>query len=355
MAEAIVDLNKLAKEFPGITKKSQEFAKRILPLYASPELAAIAAALMTDGHIDWYTSDGRPRTRKIVLYSSNRAECEWFLNLVRKIFGTEGRIQAYFPKAGYFKKQPYKAVVHNATVARILILAGVPAGNKTEKEFLVPQWIMNGSKEIKSEFLRAFFTFEGSKPKKRPHPCSFQIALFMVKSEKFLQNAIYFFSQIKELLAGFGVSTSKIGNYDKHLGSKDGKKKLHLAISGQISIINFYRNLGYFNPEKQKPLEEAAIAISKFGRTKAKPVCLLIAELKNAFGTDRMLAFEINRLTVKKYSNRQIEHYRRSETAVPLELLFALIKIKKEKNILGELPEHIKFLYDLNPSVPLPP
>lgn len=350
LEKPIVTYEDFIHAFPNITNKSKEFAKQLLPLHASPELAALVAALMTDGHIDWYKSDGRPRTRKIILYSSNKEECEWFLCLAKNIFGINGRVAAYKPNHNNWKKQPYRAVVWNAAIARILILAGVPAGNKTEKEFLVPAWVMNGSKEIKREFLRVFFTFEGSKPMGRLRSCSFQISLCMVKNDDFLSNAIHFLSQIKDLLNSFGVKTSKIWHHTKLKGFKPGNKVVHFSIMDQSSIINFYRNIGYFSKEKQKLLKEAVFEISKFGRIKATHVCAMISGLKNIFGTDKMLASEINKFTERKYSNRQMEHYRRNETALPLELLFALIKIKKEKTILNELPDNVHFLFELNSS-----
>ena len=95
---AVVTFNQFIKAFPTVTKKSKKLAKEILPLYPSVELAQIVGALLTDGHVDWYTSDGRPRTRKIILYSSNKQECFWFIDLCKKVFGVKGKVVAYIPK-----------------------------------------------------------------------------------------------------------------------------------------------------------------------------------------------------------------------------------------------------------------
>ncbi len=349
MKQPVVTFEQLISTFPRITNKSRVFAQKILPLYSSPELAALVAALMTDGHVDWYTRDGRPRARKIILYSSEKEECEWFLRIVRSLFGTEGHVQPYRPNCSYFKKQPYKAVVWNAAVARILILAGAPAGNKTEKEFLVPNWIMNGGDAVKRNFLKALFTFEGSKPRRRLRSCSFQIDLCMVKKDEFLSNGLRFLSQIGELLKAFGVNTCKIGYYAKRKGLKKANHVFHFSIMQQISIINFYRNIGYFKGEKQRLLKKAVFEIAKSGRIREKPACNLIAEMKDVFGTDRKLAAEINKYTENSYTNRQMEHFRRNETALPLEFLWALIKIREGKAILGELPAYVTFLYELKP------
>ena len=128
----IVIFNQLIKEFPNIKPKSKESAKKILPLYPSPKLAEITAALLTDGHIDWYTSDGHPRPRKILLYSDNKSECKWLVETCKELFRIDGRVQKYTSETGYSKESSYKAIINNATLARILILTGVPAGNKTK-------------------------------------------------------------------------------------------------------------------------------------------------------------------------------------------------------------------------------
>jgi len=320
MDSTIVTFEQFVKSFPRITNKSKVLAKRILPLHASPELAALVAALMTDGHVEWYTSDGNSRAKKIILYLSNKAECEWFFSLVLKVFGTEGQIQAYKPKSGYFKKQPYKAFVSSATITQILILAGSPIGNKTEKEFLIPNWIMDSNSEIKSRFLQTFFTFEASKPRvKTNREFSFEISLTMVKTKELLGNAFKFFSQIKKLLAEFEVISTRTIACPTTNGVGISKYAFGFSITNQFSIINFYRHIGYFNPEKQRVLKKIVLKISKFGRLKSSKVCALIGEIKIFF------------------------------------LLFSLIKMKTDKAILNELPNHIIFLYSLDSSVPLCP
>jgi len=356
MGKPIVTFEQLVSEFPRITNKSKCFAKKVLPLHASPELAALVAALMTDGHVEWAKADGRSRAKRIMLYSSEKVECEWFLKIVKGLFGVDGRIDAYTPNHNNCTKQPYRAFVCKAIVTMILILAGAPAGNKTEKEFLVPNWIMGGSKEIKKEFLNTFFTFEASKPRvKTNREFSFEIGLIMIKVEEHANNAFRFFSQIKNLLKEFGIKPTKTISYPKKHGFRTSKFAFHFSITRQSSIVNFYRHIGYFNVAKQELLKATVVKLSKFARVRAEPVCILISDLKKNFGTDKLLAREINKFTEKSYTNRQVEHFRRRETKLPLEFLFALIKIKKEKAILKELPKYVQFLYEVNSSALLSP
>ncbi|MCX6798906.1 MAG: hypothetical protein NTW59_02290 [Candidatus Diapherotrites archaeon] len=356
MEEAVVTFEQLMEAFPRIKNKSKELAKKILPLCASSELAAIIAALMSDGHIEWYTHDGRPRTRKIILYSSNKIECDWFLFLIKLVFGVTGKVQAYTPNHSNWRKQPYKAIVHSAVVARILILAGAPAGNKTEKEFLAPNWIMNGCREIKKEFLRVFFSFEAGTPyRKSKVGHGFQTALFMNKDPRILENGIAFLRQIIKLLNFFGVSCSKVVSRQYSGGFNSKKNTVYFTITSQKSVVNFYRNIGFLNPLKQSRLESCVLDISKFHRFESDAVCKLMEEVKEKIGADRKLAACINSFTEARYSKRQMEHFRRKETWIPLELVWALIKIKKDEAILKELPDYVQALYKFEPSAPALP
>jgi len=330
------------EKFPNVTNKGKQLAEGLLPLYASPELAGLVAALMTDGHVDWYTNNGNSRTKRITLYSSKREECEWFLRLVKKIFGVSGKIEAYVPNHNNWIKQPYKANVFNAVVARILILAGAPAGNKTEKEFLIPEWIMGGNLEIKREFLRTFFTFEGGKPfVKRSKGHAYQMSLFMNKSPDLLDNAFNFFNQIVTLLDFFGVSCSRIANrISKNVTYYTGKNTIYFTITNHKSIVNFYHNIGFLNSVKQARLESCVLDIAKFHRLKSDAICRLIKHAKRTIGTDRELTDYLNKFTAVKYSYRQIEHFRKKEIAVPLEIVSALIVLLEDNSVLKELPDY---------------
>ncbi|MBM3303698.1 MAG: hypothetical protein FJY76_01265 [Candidatus Aenigmarchaeota archaeon] len=349
--QPIVTYDGMIARFPNMRPKSVELAKKLLPIYPSPELASVVAALMTDGHVDWYTGVGSPRTRKVVLYSSNKEECEWFIKTCKNIFGFEGKVIAYDPKYGFYRKQPYKAVISNACIAMILILCGAPAGDKTKKNFLIPDWIMNGYDEIKRQFLRAFFSFEASMPfrkSKRHH--AFQMSLFMNKSSHLLQNSIDFFSQIIKLLECFGVACSRIASRPHSIG----KNTTYFTITNQKSIVNFYRNIGFSSPDKQARLKSCILDISRFHRLKSGFVCELIQEMKNRIGTDFNLATCVNNFTENKYSKRQMEHFRRNEIAVPLEIISALIKIKNDETILEKMPYYVQTLLKLESSAHVP-
>lgn len=343
----------LMKEFPNIKSKSKEKAREILPLLPSPELAMIVAALMSDGHLDWHTSDGRPRTRKILLYSSEKEECTWFLNIMRRVFSITGKIIRYKPNHNHWRKQPYKTLIHCAVVSRILIISGVPVGNKTKKEFLVPDWIMNGGMDIKRAFLRTFLSFEGSVPyRKKDRNHTFQMGLLMNKSKKFLRNGIDFVCQIRDLLSEFNVSCSSINTRENSTNLSKGGNTIYFSITRQTSILFFYLNVGFLNKKKQARLESCIKDICFFHRIRSDSIGILFEHVKNIIGTDKGVADHINTYTFYTYSKRQMEHFRRNEISTPMEVIYALMKIKKDRTILEELPVYVRHLYNIASSAP---
>lgn len=340
----IVRFEQFIKKFPNIKLKSKELAKKILPLYPSIKLAEIIAALLTDGHIDWYTSDNHPRCRKILLYSDNKNECEWFLNIFKELFRIKGDVKKYTSKTSYSQEESYKAEIFNATLARILILAGVPAGDKTKMEYKMPNWIMVSDKKIKTAFLRTLFNFDGSVPNdKKDRPCSWQMTYSMNKERNLLENGVKFLKQIEKLLGEFNIKCGGIGQYK----DEGNKYNLHFSFSNQISIVSFYQKISFINLAKQKRLENAVIKILRKGRIKSKEIYPLLERLRRKFGSDKKAINEINKSTVKIYSKRQFEHFRRSETKIPYEVLFATIIINKNEKILNKLPEHVKELWKI--------
>lgn len=317
----IVTYKQFVKAFPKTNLKSRKFAKELLPLYPSVELAQIIGAVLTDGHIDWHTCDNNPRTRKVLLYSSNKEECDWFVDLCKKVFGVEGRVQAYIPKYGDFKLQPYKSIVNNSVVAKLLILSGGVAGNKTKQGYTIPSWIFHGNTEIKTEFLKTIFTFEGCKPYIRKNTWTIHYSA-TIKPD-LVNVTLSFFEQLKILLKQFNIVMSPTPC--KHISKKNGKIMVIASISSRKSITNFYRFLGYNNEEKQKRLEYAAKYISKNVRLKINTN--ILEQVKELFGTDKEAVAAVNKYLNSNYTYRQFEHFRRCETTIPLTLLVLAEKL----------------------------
>lgn len=83
---------------------------------------------------------------------------------------------------------------------------GVPLGDKVATPFVVPSWILSGTKFVKREFLRALFGCEGTMPRCKNK--NFE-AVYIVqhKIRDLEESANLFFTQLKTLLSDFDVSS----------------------------------------------------------------------------------------------------------------------------------------------------
>ncbi len=340
----IVDFELFIKNFPNVKNESKRLAEKLLPLYPSEGLAEIVGYLLSDGHIDWCTSDGNPRTRKAIFYSNHESECIEFLRLCQNIFKFQGKVQKYHSNTGFSDTHAYRAVINNATIARILILAGIPAGDKTKTEFSVPEWIMNGNSKIKRSFLRALYNFDGSVPhvKKDRENC-FQMGYTLNKKKDIFLNGIAFARQIRDMFKEFGVWFGKPINFETK--NHKSSRTIMISVDNQKSIINFYNEIGFMNIDKQRKLLNAVETIAVNGR-----ICInkdFLYDFKRRFYTDKKAVDEINKHSMKRYTKRQFEHMRRNESKMPFDMLFSTIKIMKKEKEIERMPRYVRDVYEI--------
>ncbi|MEW6721781.1 MAG: LAGLIDADG family homing endonuclease [Candidatus Micrarchaeota archaeon] len=311
-----------------------ELRKRWFPLSGSPDLAQIVAALMSDGHIGLQVRNAKPKLSKVVLYSSDKGECAWFLGTVCRIFGIDGKIIRYRSASGFSCNYSYKALLHCSELAKVLVAIGVPCGDKTIEAYPVPDWIMRGDSGTKRAFLRILFNFDGSVSLRSRRPNSIEMNFAMNKHKKLEKDATTFLEQVAKLLLEFGVRAGKI-----HIRPcKKEKMTLILFITNARSIINFHRKIGFLNEKKIARLETAVANIEKYGR--ARGVSEILEEVKGKLGTDREAVLQINEVSNSTYTARQFEHMRRGESDAPFPLLKAAFKI------LGrEMPDLLTFTW----------
>jgi intein/homing endonuclease len=147
-------------------------------------------------------------------------------------------------------------VTFNPVVGFIISLFGAPIGKKTSQSFDVPSWIKNGSKEIKSWFIRGLFDDEATISNDMKSQ-SRNIIFAQGKSLE-LQNSIEeFFSSIKLLLQVFGIKCSKTTVLNTFT-DKNGNRKIILKfrISRKENFEKFEKFIGFTNPKKKLKLNE---------------------------------------------------------------------------------------------------
>ncbi len=124
----------------------------------------------------------------------------------------------------------------------------VPRGKKVLNQFLLPEWLLNATKEEKAEFLASLMGSEGSMPNvSKKSPIGFDVVRFSFnKSIELEKNGFEYANQLKQLFETFDV---KVG-ISKRKGNirKDGIKtmKFVLTISNSTNnMINFLEKIGY--------------------------------------------------------------------------------------------------------------
>ncbi len=138
-------------------------------------------------------------------------------------------------------------------MAEFLFSIGFPSGNRTDKEFLMPNWIMTGSEEIRSNFLSGFFDAEGS-VYPGENKTRWRLCINQHKKIEIANSGLGFMNQLRELLSYFNIESASVG-IQKGKVRKDGTKTVRLFFEvKKRSLENFYRFVGFENPYKQEKL-----------------------------------------------------------------------------------------------------
>jgi len=218
-----------------------------LPLFVSNELSELVGCILSDGSIE-HSYTGTYRPKRIDFISPNKSIQKRIRYILQKIFKVK-------PEEHYFR-DTLGLRIKNANIARVIWLCGIPMGDKTSQEYDVPSWIKNGTQDIKSFFLRAYFDGDGSKPYKiHKSKASFGIRLTLNKTQNKIKSGITFLNSIKNILREFGIES--LGPYQRKICyRKNGTKTimLELIICRQNSVLNFNKYINFHKPEKKKML-----------------------------------------------------------------------------------------------------
>ncbi len=228
-------------------------------------------------------------------------------------------------------------------LARLLVMLGVPYGDKTKKEYTIPVWIKLGTKELKQAFLRILFNFDGSICL-RSRREAVEINFVMNKQISYMASGKEFLEDLKELLSEFYIYAGEI--HVRHC--KDDKYTFMLFISNFESIVNFYRFIGFLSDRKNEKLKIAMKRIYRKARVEPKLIVHVLLALKNKIGSDKKIVNTINLSSGVKYSCRQFEHMRRGESNIPIHLVVCISAILNNWRHITNLPDHLKYLISLN-------
>lgn len=126
---------------------------------------------------------------------------------------------------------------------RLMMDSGVPCGKKTMQTFSVPEWIMNGSNEIKRAFIAALWGAEATTPAPTKGGVRSMRPIVMTMHKIAPTPAGTFFRDLQNLLGDLGV----VATVTEVSAERYGKTYVgtSVRISGQDNIIKFLDDVGF--------------------------------------------------------------------------------------------------------------
>jgi intein/homing endonuclease len=253
MFESVLDKKKFINSY-NRNGSGEKFVESInwLPLQRTPELAELIGFIFADGSIERSYDRQKIRPKRVDFISDNQVLRNRVYYLILKIFGVKSKKHMFRNTQGFR--------IANASIARALWISGIPMGGKVSQNYDIPDWIKTSKKEIKSSFIRSYFDCDASKPYKIIRSKStFAIRLTINKTEDRIPNGLKFLESMKNILNEFEIVCN--GPYirkSKIYVNRHGRKTimLELLIQRQLSFLNYYRMIGFSEPNKKEKLKK---------------------------------------------------------------------------------------------------
>ncbi len=148
--------------------------------------------------------------------------------------------------------------VASRSFALLLEKLGMPRGDKTNKSYRVPEWIMEAPLWVKRNFLAGLFAADGSIVEFKgvtPLP----INLTQSREEEFEKSLLEFMNDVARLLEEFGIKSTVY-----KVKSKKGVTYRLALVGGEESIRNFLGKINYEYDLEKKEKGLIAYAYLKF-------------------------------------------------------------------------------------------
>jgi DNA-directed RNA polymerase beta subunit/intein/homing endonuclease len=223
-------------------------------------LARLIGAINTDGHLGSSKSEENDNNYYRSEFNvGEEADVFTLTDDITKIGFGNPSVERYISKfvdkvTG--RETIYKTwrVIKNGAFAYLLNLVGGFVGKKTNMSRQIPDWIMNGNKLIKREFLSAFQGGDGSKVSYQSNETvnTFKIAIgrtSQTTSKEYEQETIKYMNQISTLFSEFDI-----GTHVAVKDSKDDSKKVIEIVFQQNAenILKYVNIIGYRYCEEKR-------------------------------------------------------------------------------------------------------
>ena len=153
----------------------------------------------------------------------------------------------------------YEAICYSKPLCVLLEKLGAPAGKKTDSRCSIPGWIMDGSSQIKWEFLSAYMGGDGPKPRVAHRKGNeFSISMPQINFHKIARSrssGLVLAKQLVKLLDEFGCKTLRIiskSDYKRADGEQTTRISLILS-SSKTTLESVTQRIGYrYSRTKQR-------------------------------------------------------------------------------------------------------
>lgn len=214
-------------------------------------LAGIIGYLLADGCL---TTSNNTKIRAQFCHSNEESAKELqndmeYLGFGRKTINKSVKT-SLFGRETDNEKEITQTVFTHSYYGRFPVLLealGVPTGKRTTQDSFIPDFILDGHKEIQRSFLSGIFGGDGSKIRYNIHRDNgaSQVTLntfSMSKDKEHVESLKIFMEHISNMLKKFDINI----NYIHEFNDKWGKIGVHLGFEQKTeNIIKFYEEIGY--------------------------------------------------------------------------------------------------------------
>lgn len=261
-------------------------------------LARLQGIIYTDGSIskrgDYYTC-------KVSLGEMNDAFD--YIDDLRKLGFDNNKISRDIGIINDVKNSTW-GVSKDGAFAALMIALELPYGKRTEQERKpIPDWIMNGSKLIKREWLSGFQGGDGSKVSYHKNGNVLKIALGRTVQhiqDKYVDSMVNFMEQMKELYKEFNVNSkvsSKINYGDRY-------EVTLIFEQNKENIYNYLKNIGYRYCSQKRRNTNIIYETLKYAMVNYKEKQKIYENIKNDYKNENVTYSELGRRY--KIDHRQI-------------------------------------------------
>lgn len=191
----------------------------------------------------------------------------------------------------------------NTKVAKYFLSLGLPYGKRVEKDFILPEFIINSSIEEKVEFISGLYAAEGEIPKMQKNDKTPRCPS-MVISKRYSQKSNFYIllNQIGKMLNDINIKFN-LELVETYTCDKNIKAKFVIS-NGNNNLTNFYKILNLKYCKRKQSLFDEFYKYQKLKTDKLKELEKAFNETRNTNLTTREIADKYN------IKIRQVQHWR---------------------------------------------